>query len=167
MRFINAKQLIEEDVFDLQEFEGNIPKYAILTHTWGEEEISFRDVADGENRAGSGFDKIKEACRLTWKDNLEYIWIDTCCIDKSSSAELTESINSMFWWYKNAEVCYAYLSDLVSGGATALQSDLPSCRWFTRGWTLQELIAPKRLEFYDGQWRHIGSGTGFKISSMR
>jgi hypothetical protein len=91
---------------------------------------------------------------------LEYIWIDTCCIDKSSSAEL---INSMYRWYKNAYVCYAYLSDvLVVQDGKVDSSAFAKSRWFTRGWTLQELIAPSNLIFYSRDWKSFGTKAELK-----
>ncbi|OIW27820.1 hypothetical protein CONLIGDRAFT_551906, partial [Coniochaeta ligniaria NRRL 30616] len=85
-----------------------------------------------------------------FRDGLAYVWIDTICIDKSSSAELSEAINSMFKWYRNAAICYAYLSDVP-------QVRLEYSRWFTRGWTLQEMIAPQELRFYDANWDALGT----------
>jgi hypothetical protein len=94
------------------------------------------------------------ACKLASGDGLAYVWVDTCCIDKSSSAELTEAINSMFVWYKRATVCYVYLSDLES--SADVSTALKDCRWFRRGWTLQELIAPQKVNFYDQNWQFKG-----------
>lgn len=145
----------------------NIPnpdKYAILSHTWAEGEVTFEDIRDIDIAARkAGWGKIMQTCRLAAAQGLEYAWVDTCCIDTSSSAELSEAINSMFTFYSQSTVCYVYLSDLGSGGQSYLEpdtasakrqlaSDLPRCRWFTRGWTLQELIAPSNVEFYDRCW---------------
>lgn len=91
-------------------------------------------------------------------DNLSYIWVDTCCINKESSRELDEAINSRFNWYKDAVRCYAYLQDVHS--SDVLQAPLPefcASSWFTRGWTLQELLAPKEVHFYDSKWKPIGT----------
>ena len=107
-------------------------------------------------RAKKGFSKVVETCRLAREQGLGYAWIDTCCIDKSSSAELTEAINSMFNWYKEASICFAFLSDLPGSGGNS-EDQLQRCRWFTRGWTLQELIAPKIVEFYDQGWQRRGT----------
>ena len=112
----------------------------------------------------SGFRKIVKTCELARADNLDYAWVDTCCIDKSSSAELSEAINSMFQWYKAAAICYAHLSDLPNGDNLA--ENLHRCRWFTRGWCLQELIAPRDVLFLDGDWRLVGSKTSPKIRSL-
>lgn len=108
-------------------------------------------------RAKKGFSKIIETCRLARRHYLHYAWIDTCCIDKSSSAELTEAINSMFNWYKESAFCFAFLSDLPGSEDDVLENELRPCRWFTRGWTLQELTAPKSLEFYDQGWQRRGT----------
>lgn len=134
---------------------GSPPPYAILSHTWEKEEILFRDIQTDEWRSEprkQGADKVENACRQARDHGFCYIWIDSCCIDKDSSAELSDAINSMFIWYHDSEICYAYLSDVASGD---LQSFKQS-RWFTRGWTLQELIAPTRVEFFDGKWQGIG-----------
>ncbi|KAK4182469.1 heterokaryon incompatibility protein-domain-containing protein [Podospora australis] len=181
MRVINTK------TFKIEEFHGsNIPRYAILSHTWEEEEVSFQQftqLSRGEMEKLKGFSKINNTCRLALDSGIEWAWVDTCCIDKTSSAELTEAINSMFRWYSDAEVCYAWLSDLETGGKTAyaeskwkdnasketeeqaaeqgraLDKEVKKyahCRWFTRGWTLQELIAPARLGFYNRNWELQG-----------
>src|ERR1700749_1035382 len=110
---------IEEDGnISLTEFIGcEPPHYAILSHTWdvGCDEFTFQDITSGRGREKVGYKKIQFCGDQAKEDGLEYFWVDTCCIDKSSSAELSESINSMFQWYKNAKVCYALLSDLVPG----------------------------------------------------
>ncbi|KAI8289579.1 Vegetative incompatibility protein HET-E-1 [Colletotrichum sp. SAR 10_98] len=107
-----------------------------------------------------GFHKIRKTCRLAAHDGIKYAWVDTCCIDKSNSAELSEAINSMYKWYKNAKVCYAYLSDLRLPASfpkdMALEPLLRKCRWFSRGWTLQELIAPADVRFYQHDWGLVG-----------
>ncbi|KUJ11357.1 HET-domain-containing protein [Mollisia scopiformis] len=151
MRLINTTTLQLEEYFDRK-----IPPYAILSHRWEEEEVTFQDmIAEG---AANSF-KITGCCQRAREDGLKYAWIDTCCIDKSSSAELSEAINSMFKWYKNAEVCYAYLSDVLINGfdSTSLSSMFRRSRWFTRGWTLQELLAPHTIIFFDITWTEIGT----------
>jgi hypothetical protein len=106
----------------------------------------------------AGYEKIKRCCETGAADGYEYVWIDTCCIDKTSSAELSEAINSMFRWYKLAEVCYVILSDCPSGDDPAKEdSAFARSRWFTRGWTLQELIAPMNLIFFNQDWEDIGT----------
>jgi hypothetical protein len=132
--------------------------YWILSHTWGEEEVTFQDMQD-LNLASrkKGFRKIEGMCKLASTRGCNHVWIDTCCIDKSSSAELSESINSMFYWYKKAERCIAFLEDLEPGVSIATENALRNCRWFKRGWTLQELIAPTRVDFYDCRWDPRGT----------
>ncbi|EHK97193.1 putative Phthiocerol synthesis polyketide synthase type I PpsC [Glarea lozoyensis 74030] len=133
-------------------------KYAILSHTWEHEEVSFQDMIDLDKaRSKAGFSKIDRTCELARSSGLKYAWVDTCCIDKSSSAELSEAINSMFEWYKLSKICYVYLSDLSE--MSNVEADLPNCKWFTRGWTLQELIAPADIEFYNASWELKGSKT--------
>ena len=143
--------------FSLTTFVGNnTPSYAILSHTWeaDDEELTFQDLMTGAGRDKDGHRKIRFCGDQVKKDCLRYFWVDTCCIDKSSSSELSESINSMFQWYQNAEVCYVYLADLPPDADV---SRLPLCRWFTRGWTLQELVAPKVVKFYDHEWNPVGT----------
>jgi hypothetical protein len=150
-------RLINTTTYKLEEFlDSEAPPYAILSHRWEEnEEVMFREFNRGssKDKAKKGYKKIKKACNQATRDELGYIWVDTCCIDKSSSAELTESINSMFRWYQKANVCYAYLSDVSGPDA---KGDLGHSAWFRRGWTLQELIAPEEVEFYDGKWNFVG-----------
>jgi hypothetical protein len=123
-----------------------------LSHTWEEEEVSFSNIIEmvqGYTHK-RGWYKIQKSCEQSLEDNLDYVWVDTVCIDKSSSAELSEAINSMFKWYRNATVCYAYLCDLPD-------LKFKDSRWFTRGWTLQEMIAPENLRFCDKEWNFKGS----------
>ncbi|KAM6516416.1 hypothetical protein FALCPG4_014599 [Fusarium falciforme] len=155
MRLINAHTLL------LHEFHGeNTPPYAILSHTWGDQEVTFQDWKDqGTAAEKSGFTKVRCACQQALNQGLEWMWIDTNCIDKTSSAELTEAINSMFAYYQQSKVCFAYLSDVPS--AKGLDKEfllwqIRNSRWFTRGWTLQELIAPQHLTFYAADWTRIG-----------
>ncbi|OHW98848.1 HET domain containing protein [Colletotrichum incanum] len=146
--------------------------YAILSHTWEAEELSFRDMEDLKKASKKrGFLKIAKICEIAKASGIQWAWVDTCCIDKSSSAELTESINSMWRWYKEARICYAFLSDLSMSGWTndpPLQSratgeGLERCRWFTRGWTLQELLAPDSIVFFDKNWTHCGP---YRVSNV-
>ena len=158
---IPTMRLLDTTSFQLKEFVGDkIPKYAILSHTWGEEEVSFQEVNARQSNIATraGYRKILNSCALAKKYDLQFIWIDTCCIDKTSSAELSEAINSMFRWYAKAEECYAYLEDILlpSDGASAPKKFVDS-KWFTRGWTLQELLAPERVIFFDSKWREIGN----------
>jgi hypothetical protein len=148
----------------LEEFVGEpgngIPPYAILSHRWGREEVSFRDMT-GDHTAlahRKGFQKIVQCCAKAKSEGHNYVWIDTCCIDKSGSAELSEAINSMFHWYREAEVCYAYLDDVYSSDNLANEWSLfKESRWFTRGWTLQELLAPYEVVFLTHDWQEIGT----------
>ncbi|KAL6906939.1 HET domain protein [Trichoderma evansii] len=151
-------RLIKVDTLTLEDFLGaDIPKYAILSHTWEAEEVTFQDFPHHEIRSRKkGFHKIQKLCDLAKRDGFKYAWSDTCCIDKTSSSELTESINSMFRFYLEAEVCYAWLADLPEDNQD-IHLHLHKCRWFTRGWTLQELIAPRVLEFYDQTWSFRGT----------
>ncbi|RYP71549.1 hypothetical protein DL770_008115 [Monosporascus sp. CRB-9-2] len=155
--------LIRTDTLQLEYVTDAIAEdkpYAILSHCWEEgHEVSFQEFCDLERtvRRKKGFAKIINACAYAREEKppLDYCWVDTCCIDKKSSAELTEAINSMFKWYREAAVCYAYLHDLPGHGD--LEQQLPLCRYFTRGWTLQELIAPRKMQFFDGEWKRCGT----------
>ncbi|KAH8589628.1 heterokaryon incompatibility protein-domain-containing protein [Bisporella sp. PMI_857] len=151
MRLINTKTR------ELESFEGPPPAYAILSHTWGSDEVTFQDYQSNAAATLKSI-KIDGCCGQALKDGFGYVWIDTCCIDKSSSAELSEAINSMYAWYHGAAICYVYLSD-VPGGRDLGVDDLHfrRSRWFTRGWTLQELLAPSRIAFYDQDWFAIGN----------
>ena len=146
--------------------KDEIPRYAILSHTWGEdtEEVSFKDMMDGTGTSKPGYDKIQFCGEQARRDGLQYFWIDTCCIDKSNSTELQEAINSMFRWYCNAAKCYVYLADVSRPALEAdgrpcqlpWESSLRKSRWFTRGWTLQELIAPTLVEFFSKEGERLG-----------
>ncbi|EHK18897.1 uncharacterized protein TRIVIDRAFT_119408, partial [Trichoderma virens Gv29-8] len=155
MRLINTRTL------KLHQFHGKPPPYAILSHTWGQEEVSFQDFHLPDQREKlAGFSKIRSTCKKAYSHGLDYAWVDTCCIDKTSSAELSEAINSMFKWYRNSSIAYAFLEDYPSPKVekSALNTTYVGfgrSRWFTRGWTLQELIAPQRLEFYNKSWEKI------------
>ncbi|PMD30292.1 HET-domain-containing protein [Hyaloscypha variabilis F] len=148
--------------------------YAILSHTWAEDEVLFPDI-DGFNattipqqvKEKLGFKKIEACCAQARRDEFDYVWIDTCCIDKRSSAELSEAINSMYCWYRDCTVCYAYLADVPNNASQEVQErKFRESRWFTRGWTLQELIGPLTLEFYGDQWHALGQSAslGTKLS---
>jgi len=151
------------------------PHYVILSHTWGSEEVSFQewtalsqwerlrrrgitpdavmDLAVAETRNKSGYLKILKICELARADNTDFAWVDTCCIDKASSSELSEAINSMYSWYQRSRQCYAFLEDVKPGeGVEALRKS----RWFTRGWTLQELLAPGQVIFLNSDWKAVG-----------
>ncbi|KAH7397242.1 heterokaryon incompatibility protein-domain-containing protein, partial [Pyrenochaeta sp. MPI-SDFR-AT-0127] len=151
MRLINCSTLQLEDFFDL-----NIPRYAILSHTWGSEEVTFADFTLNQAAAiaKEGYKKIHATCKQALRDGLNYAWVDTCCIDKTSSAELSEAINSMFRWYSRSDICYAYLADVP---IAEFERSFPKSKWFTRGWTLQELLAPQAVEFFDREWNKLGT----------
>ncbi|CAK7214707.1 hypothetical protein SBRCBS47491_002241 [Sporothrix bragantina] len=172
MRLINTKTL------ELEEYFNNIPKYAILSHTWGEGEVSFTDWKDlAAARKKEGFRKIELTCQQAAHDGYKYAWVDTNCIDKTSSSELSEAINSMFAWYRDAQVCYVFLKDVpVPGETNAVPGSTPAggthrkyladravlkafkaSAWFTRGWTLQELLAPSKVEFFSAEWLPLGT----------
>ena len=146
-------------------------EYAILSHRWVAQEVDYDEMVElakmaveerDEIRERDGYRKILQSCEQAQKDGYEWLWVDTCCIDKRSSAELSDAINSMYRWYENAKVRYAYLHD-------TLDSSLPTQRaylrypdsngwpeWFSRGWTLQELIAPNNVQFFNKDWQNIG-----------
>ncbi|RMJ11531.1 hypothetical protein CDV36_008820 [Fusarium kuroshium] len=148
-------RLINTTTHRLENFDGKqIPKYAILSHTWCEgQEVTLKEFQTQEARGKWGWVKIRKAAELALHDELEYLWVDTCCIDKASSAELSEAINSMMRWYQNSEVCYTYLVDVPSGLGRGQEAAFRRSRWFTRGWTLQELLAPSKLIFLFADWK--------------
>ncbi|KAH8893860.1 HET-domain-containing protein [Thozetella sp. PMI_491] len=174
MRLIDVSTLRVVNVRD-----DEVPEYAILSHTWGteEEEVTFQEMiayaeipAKVKRKASlpaaallqrkKGFVKIVRAAEKAKEYNLDYIWIDTCCIDKTSSAELSEAINSMYRWYQQANICFALLSDVSIqslNSNSSVEVALGNSRWFTRGWTLQELIAPFQVTFFDMNWNPLGS----------
>jgi hypothetical protein len=150
--------------------DDKIPSYAILSHTWDEgQEVTFDDLMKNSGKSKIGYDKIRFCASQAKRNSLDYFWIDTCCIDKSNNAELSEAIISMFRWYKNAERCYVYLSD-VSSRPSGEDSDahrkrktvIRKSRWFTRGWTLQELIAPASVEFFSKDGERLGDKESLK-----
>ncbi|KAI5985512.1 heterokaryon incompatibility protein-domain-containing protein [Pisolithus albus] len=178
MRLINVKAFLD---FDLEEISPDVQiladingerlsetAYAILSHCWGEpkDEIQFTemesltkmDVATRDKiRDRRGYFKIRQSCLQAHCDRLSWLWVDTCCIDKRSSTELSEAINSMYAWYANSDRCYAFLHDLDS---TTFPTEPDNTnfefngwpKWFSRGWTLQELIAPEEVHFYNRNW---------------
>ena len=160
-------QLQNDGGFSLVQFSGNkIPRYAVLSHTWGSdnEEVTFQDITNGTAKNKAGYHKICFCEKQAKQDSLQHFWIDTCCIDTSSSQELSEAINSMFCWYKNAESCYVYLSDVSNctsdedgEGTRRWKPAFKKSRWFTRGWTLQELIAPSSVEFFSKEGTCLGN----------
>ena len=167
MYLINTRSL------KLSEFQGeNVPDYAILSHTWGEGEVSFEIFQNGTRQHLKGYEKIEGCCSVALRDGWQYVWIDTCCIEKRSSAELSEAINSMYRWYSEAQVCYAFLADLsLKGNCWVTNTDneitnsrkFVESRWFTRGWTLQELLAPASVIFFDHDWIEIGTRSSLLV----
>ncbi|KAJ4329679.1 hypothetical protein N0V87_010661, partial [Didymella glomerata] len=150
---------------DLTDDELSSHPYAILSHTWGkdDEEVNFADLQSGSGHTKLGYKKLRFCGEQVEKDGLRYFWMDTCCIDKSSSAELSKAITSMFRWYGGAVRCYVYLADVTArASASTHESSRPwepafgSSRWFRRGWTLQELLAPRSVEFFDLHGTQLG-----------
>ena len=177
----NGEFSLTKDLID------NIPPYAILSHTWGEdnEEVTFQDLEQGVGKSKAGYRKIRFCEDQAARDGLQYVWIDTCCIDKSNNTELSEAINSMFRWYHEATKCYVYLSDVSTHNSDesdqfsrfSWESAFRKSRWFTRGWTLQELIAPVSVEFFSRESKRLGDKksleqqvheiTGIPISALQ
>jgi len=154
----------------LTRFEDEaIPPYAILSHTWGAdtEEVNFEDLINETGKNKPGYKKIRFCGEQAAKDDLEWFWIDTCCINKANKAEHLLAIKSMFRWYRNAARCYVYMSDVSSplletdeeATPPPWTSDFQKSRWFTRGWTLQELLAPSIVEFFSREQRKLGDKT--------
>jgi hypothetical protein len=193
-------RLLHSETLEFKEFNSdNVPPYAILSHTWGVDEVNYQEMRFLENiqalpeslrtneavvaalgvaadlnyhkadpqkiRHKRGFNKITKTAAIARAKELPYFWIDTCCIDKSSSAELQEAINSMYRWYQRSTSCIIRLEDCTKEWpaidwegyrlSDSVLSSLRCIKWFTRGWTLQELIAPKQADFYDRDWDHI------------
>ncbi|THU95470.1 HET-domain-containing protein [Dendrothele bispora CBS 962.96] len=181
-------RLLHTSTLKLHEFVKNIPQYAILSHTWEDDEVLFQDLQALSSipypfhlllamRKKRGLQKVRMACKHAAKYGFTWIWIDSCCINKESSSELSEAINSMYVYYQGARVCYAYLCDVritramistgkaddpvstivVDSSPRSAYSDFKQCKWFTRGWTLQELLAPSNVVFFDQEWVQIGT----------
>jgi GTPase SAR1 family protein len=152
--------------FSLTKFDRpNIPEYAILSHRWRAdgEEVTFLDLENGTGKSKIGYKKLNFCGEQAVRDGLEYFWVDTCCIDKANNTELSEAINSMFNWYRGATKCYVYLPDVSihdnDNNQFALykwESAFRKSKWFTRGWTLQELIAPASVEFFSVEGELLG-----------
>jgi hypothetical protein len=142
--------------------QKTIPPYAILSHTWGDAEFLFEDLVNDTGKSKAGYEKILFCGEQAARDHLQYFWVDTCCIDKWNLRELSEAINSMFQWYKNAENCYVFLADVSAPVAdaqlhqSAWEALFRKSRWFTRGWTLQELLAPTSIEFFSSERQRLG-----------
>ena len=146
-------RLINNRTYEVREFSESIKScYAILSHTWvAGEEVEYADLPL-ESTTKPGKRKIIAFCSKALSEGLDWAWIDTCCINKVHSTELMEAINSMYHWYQEASVCFAYLGDLSPG-----RSIPTGCRWFGRGWTLRELIAPRRVDSFDQKWNFVGT----------
>ncbi|KAF2623300.1 HET-domain-containing protein, partial [Macroventuria anomochaeta] len=150
---------------DLSDEEVSSRSYAILSHTWGrdDEEVSFADLNNGSGTTKAEYKKLRWCGKQAANDGLRYFWVDTCCIDKSSSAELSKAITSMFRWYGGAVRCYVYLRDVLTRHGESIDASsrswepaFRSSRWFSRGWTLQELLAPRSVEFFDSYGTRLG-----------
>ncbi|KAK7437577.1 hypothetical protein VKT23_018475 [Stygiomarasmius scandens] len=153
----------------LEYFGSSTPPYAILSHRWGDDEVLFQDVINDAQReakkrkGGAGWKKMEASRRFAHERGFNYIWNDTCCINKESSAELTESINSMFKYYAESSLCIAYISDVPGNLKLSVQREvLKQSQWFTRGWTLQELVAPLDVIFVNAEWVEIGLKSNMK-----
>jgi hypothetical protein len=148
--------------FSLHRFDDeDVPPYAILSHTWESrtEEVSFLELKHGTCEGKPGYAKIQFCAEQTRKDGLQYFWIDTCCIASSSRSEVSTAINAIYQWYHNAARCYVYLSDVSIDPTTDIPLDHSLFReshWFTRSWTLLELLAPKSVEFFSCRWDRLG-----------
>ncbi|OLN96661.1 Ankyrin-3-like protein 1 [Colletotrichum chlorophyti] len=160
-------RLINVNTGRLEEFQGDKPPYAILSHTWGPdiEEILFTDL-QGCRTSKPGFGSVKFSGLLEQAKvaGLNYAWMDTCCIDKANSNEVSEAINSMFRWYQEASVCCVILSDVPSRDDPDWKSAFRTSRWFSRGWTLQELLAPHKLVFYSKNWEPMGTKSQLAVT---
>ena len=168
-----------------KDLNEDIPSYAILSHTWGadDDEVTFDDLKNRSAKSKAGYAKIRFCGEQARRDGLQYFWVDTCCIDKANYTELAEAIVSMFRWYREAVKCYVYLSDVSVRSDDENQieqireSEFRKSRWFTRGWTLQELLAPKSVEFFSREGVRLGDRnmlereiheiTGIPIAALR
>ncbi|PMD38523.1 hypothetical protein L207DRAFT_492374 [Hyaloscypha variabilis F] len=153
-------RLLNTTTFELEKFFGSsIPPYSILSHVQGSSEVTFQDLLNGRGPTKEGWGKILGCCAQARKDGWKYIWINTCCTDKSSSAELSEVINSTFRWYQRAQICYVYLPDVPENETDifANHSAFRGSKWFTEAWTLQELLAPNNVVFFNRGWVEIGT----------
>src|ERR1700760_1720607 len=154
MYLIKADQI---DHLELEEVPShNPPEHAILSHTWGDpsEEVLFEDIKAKTAASKPAYAKIRQTCEQAQKDGLNYVWVDSACIQRSNSVELQESLNSMFLWYHKSTKCYAYLVDVTDDNIEndPDNSQFAKSRWFTRGWTLQELLAPRDMVFFNRSW---------------
>jgi hypothetical protein len=154
-----------------EDLQDHIPSYAILSHTWGDDqdEVNFDDLKDESCKNKAGYVKIRFCGEQAKRDNLEYFWVDTCCINKANNTEYSEAINSMFRWYRDAAKCYVYLSDVSvndvddEGTKRTWKIAFRKSRWFRRGWTLQELIAPASVEFFSRERKRLGNKSTLEL----
>ncbi|KAG2030353.1 hypothetical protein BDR03DRAFT_974707 [Suillus americanus] len=132
---------------------GDKVKFAILSHRWLDTgEPTFLDMSESQkdmSENSPGYPKLTKFCEKAEEYGCELAWLDTCCINKDSSAELDEAIQAMFNWYRSAAICIAYLA------CSSNVSDFAKEPWFTRGWTLQELLAPEKMKFYGKDWKPL------------
>lgn len=166
------------------DLQDDIPLYAILSHTWGDDkdEVDFDDLKHKSFMNKAGYAKIRFCGEQAKKDKLQYFWVDTCCINKANNTEYSEAINSMFRWYRDAVKCYVYLANVsISVGEDhterTWERSFRNSKWFTRGWTLQELLAPASVEFFSQEGERLGSRstleqqiheiTGIPIAALR
>jgi hypothetical protein len=162
MRLLQANT---DGSFSLTMFAGNqIPRYAILSHKWqaDDHEVTFQDLADGTASSKQGYRKIQFCAKQAEQDGIQYFWVDSCCINKMDFTEVSTSINSMFRWYRNSIKCYVYLSDVSVYPSIQWESTFVQSNWFTRGWTLQELLAPRSVEFFSRTGRRLGDKTSLE-----
>ena len=178
MRLLHTTDLTFEEFY-----EDELPPYVIISHRWERDEPSYQEFLSDADHSGPRYRKVRDACALAARGGWSFLWIDTICIDKKSSAELSEAINSMFRWYADAVHCFVYLSDVFWEPAEPFdrtrtpyywdplvtptdlvesEKSFATSAWFSRGWTLQELLAPKFVSFYDYEWNRIGSRDGLR-----
>lgn len=170
--FAKTMHLLNTPTRKIHEFPpGKTPPYVILSHRWEDEEVSYKDLTEPEKDLSKlkGWTKLDSFCSLAEKDGWEWVWMDTCCIDKNSSTELSEAINSMYQWYREAGFCFAYLADIsvVKDETEIKKKQFWQSEWFQRGWTLQELLASSEVVFYDKSWKNIGTRTRLKDNISR
>jgi hypothetical protein len=148
---------------------NDVPPYAILSHTWlpdDDQEVTFEDLVGGKGMDKPGYEKLRFCGNRAAADQLEYFWVDTCCIKKSNESELSQAIRSMFRWYRDAVKCYVYLYDVQAVSVvepSTWESAFLRSRWFERGWTLQELLAPTSLEFFSREGKKLGDRQALQL----
>ena len=165
-------RLLNVHTFEFSDYSDDLPKYAIASHRWkAGTEATIKDVRNKRNTDKDGYEKVESFAKYVREHvcHVEWLWIDTCCVNQDSSQEVTEAVNSMFRWYSNAEVCLAYLADVSD---TENEREFRRSEWFRRGWTLQELLAPQMVVFLSASWELIGhrgrdewTGSGNQIAS--